>query len=119
MLRSPPMPRPHAWRSLASAALALAAPLAATSVRDAHAGPPLATPVKLVAMGDTPKPPAPPASPVTVIPPAPAQPAATLYDLPRVLAAADRNHPNIAASRARILQARAQLDEAHFAPFSQ
>jgi outer membrane protein TolC len=42
-----------------------------------------------------------------------------VYDLPHILALADRNHPNIAASRNRVLQARAQLDEAHFAPFSQ
>jgi outer membrane protein TolC len=44
---------------------------------------------------------------------------AVVYDLPHVLALAERNHPNLAASRARVLQARAQLDEAHFAPFSQ
>ena len=44
---------------------------------------------------------------------------APTYDLPHVLALADRNHPNLAASRARVRQARAQLDEAHFAPFSQ
>jgi outer membrane protein TolC len=42
-----------------------------------------------------------------------------VYDLPHILDLADRNHPNIAASRARLLVARAQLDEAHFAPFSQ
>lgn len=42
-----------------------------------------------------------------------------VYDLPRVLELAERNHPNVAAARARLLQARAQLDEAHFAPFSQ
>jgi outer membrane protein TolC len=42
-----------------------------------------------------------------------------IHDLPRILDLADRNHPNIAASRARLLQARSQLDEAHFAPFSQ
>jgi outer membrane protein TolC len=42
-----------------------------------------------------------------------------VFDLLHILALADRNHPNIAASRNRILQARAQLDEAHFAPFSQ
>ncbi|MFT3775762.1 MAG: TolC family protein [Minicystis sp.] len=42
-----------------------------------------------------------------------------VYDLPRILELAERNHPNIAISRARVLQARAQLDEAHFAPFSQ
>jgi outer membrane protein TolC len=41
-----------------------------------------------------------------------------IYDLPRILALADENHPNIAASRARVVQARAQLDEAHFAPYS-
>jgi outer membrane protein TolC len=41
------------------------------------------------------------------------------YDLSRILDLADRNHPNIAAARARVMQARAQLDEAHFAPYSQ
>jgi len=41
------------------------------------------------------------------------------YDLRQILELADRNHPQIAAARARVLQARAQLDEAHFAPFSQ
>jgi outer membrane protein TolC len=41
------------------------------------------------------------------------------YDLPRILELAERNHPNIAAARERVLQARAKLDEAHFAPFSQ
>jgi outer membrane protein TolC len=40
-------------------------------------------------------------------------------DLPRILAMAERNHPNIAASRARLLQARAQLDEARFTPYTQ
>jgi outer membrane protein TolC len=48
-----------------------------------------------------------------------AQAAPLVLDLPRVLELAERNHPNIAASRARLLQARAQLDEAHFAPYSQ
>jgi outer membrane protein TolC len=42
-----------------------------------------------------------------------------IRDLPRILELADRNHPNIAVARAKLLQARAQLDEAHFAPFSQ
>lgn len=42
-----------------------------------------------------------------------------VYDLPRILDLAEKNHPNIAVSRAKIMQARAQLDEAHFAPFSQ
>lgn len=42
-----------------------------------------------------------------------------ILDLPHILELADRNHPNIFASRARLLMARAQLDEAHFAPFSQ
>jgi outer membrane protein TolC len=40
-------------------------------------------------------------------------------DLPRILELADRNHPNITLARAKVFQARAQLDEAHFAPFSQ
>jgi outer membrane protein TolC len=42
-----------------------------------------------------------------------------VYDLPRILELADRNHPNIVAARAKLLQVRAQLDEAHTAPFSQ
>src|SRR5262249_17076556 len=46
-------------------------------------------------------------------------PVVNVYDLPRILALAERNHPNIAASRARVLQARAQLDEARFTPYSQ
>jgi len=41
------------------------------------------------------------------------------YSLRRVLDLADRNHPNIAQARAKVLQVRAQLDEAHTAPFSQ
>jgi outer membrane protein TolC len=40
-------------------------------------------------------------------------------DLPRILELADRNHPNIGMARAKLRQAQAQLDEAHFAPFSQ
>lgn len=40
-------------------------------------------------------------------------------DLPHILEAADKNHPNILAARARLLAVRAQLDEAHRAPFSQ
>jgi outer membrane protein TolC len=43
----------------------------------------------------------------------------SIYALPAILELADRNHPQIAAARAKLLQARAQLDEAHFAPFSQ
>ena len=38
--------------------------------------------------------------------------------LSRVLDLADRNHPNIQIARAKLAQVRAQLDEAHFAPFS-
>lgn len=41
------------------------------------------------------------------------------YSLPRILELADGNHPNIAMARAKVKQARAQLDEAHWAPFSQ
>jgi outer membrane protein TolC len=40
-------------------------------------------------------------------------------DLAQVLELADKNHPNVHAARARLVQVRAQLDEAHFAPFSQ
>ena len=39
--------------------------------------------------------------------------------LQRILELAERNHPTIALARARVAQVRAQLDEAHFAPFSQ
>lgn len=42
-----------------------------------------------------------------------------VLDLPRILEAADKNHPNISAARARLLAVRAQLDEAYRAPFSQ
>ncbi|MBK9264314.1 MAG: TolC family protein [Polyangiaceae bacterium] len=40
-------------------------------------------------------------------------------DLPHILEAADKNHPNILAARARLLAVRAQLDEAHRTPFTQ
>lgn len=46
-------------------------------------------------------------------------PGAVVADLPRVLDLADKNHPNVMMARAKLLQARAQLDEAHWAPFSQ
>jgi outer membrane protein TolC len=39
-------------------------------------------------------------------------------DLRRCLELADRNHPNVRTARAKLDQVRAQLDEAHFAPFS-
>jgi outer membrane protein TolC len=42
-----------------------------------------------------------------------------IRDLPRILELAERNHPNIALARAKVLQVRAQLSEARFAPFSQ
>lgn len=42
-----------------------------------------------------------------------------VYELREVLVLAERNHPNIQAARARLEQVRAQLDEAHRAPFSQ
>ncbi|EYF04349.1 TolC family protein [Chondromyces apiculatus] len=41
------------------------------------------------------------------------------YDLPRCLALADQHHPNVLVSRAKLNQVRAQLDEAHYAPYSQ
>ena len=48
----------------------------------------------------------------------PAQ-ATRTYDLREILALADKNHPNIAVARAQLTNVRAQLDEAHWAPFSQ
>jgi outer membrane protein TolC len=45
--------------------------------------------------------------------------ATAVYDLPRILALADRNHPNILLARAKLAEVRAQLYEAYFAPFSQ
>ncbi|MBK8259590.1 MAG: TolC family protein [Polyangiaceae bacterium] len=50
--------------------------------------------------------------------PANAAPSGTM-SLARILELADNNHPNVLAARARLKQVRAQLDEAHFAPFSQ
>jgi len=42
-----------------------------------------------------------------------------VYDLAQILKLADQNHPNIVVARARLVQVRSQLDEAHAAPFSQ
>ena len=39
--------------------------------------------------------------------------------LSRILELAEQNHPNVLAAQARLKQVRAQLDEAHFAPFMQ
>ncbi|XXX81009.1 TolC family protein [Sorangium sp. So ce134] len=50
---------------------------------------------------------------------APRRQAAVVRDLPGVLSLADRNHPHVLAARAKLNQVRAQLDEAHYAPFSQ
>jgi len=55
-----------------------------------------------------------PGAPPTVTP-SPARGAS----LRRCLELAERNHPNIWAARARLKSMRAQLDEAHFAPFSE
>jgi outer membrane protein TolC len=104
------MARLTARRTLASAALALAASLPARPALSDRG--PLAPPPVTLAPA-TPAPPVPKAAPQAV----PAL--GTILDLPRILALTDRNHPNIAASRARVRQARAQLDEAHLAPFSQ
>jgi len=113
------MARLTARRTLASAALALAATLPAGPTRADVAVSPVAVWVA-VAAGGTPTPPGKSAatSPQSEGANVPAAPT-VVYDLPRILALTDRNHPNIAASRARVLQARAQLDEAHLAPFSQ
>ncbi|MCU0684899.1 MAG: TolC family protein [Polyangiaceae bacterium] len=40
------------------------------------------------------------------------------YSLRRCLVLAEKNHPNILAAEARLRMMRAQLDEAHFAPYS-
>jgi outer membrane protein TolC len=53
------------------------------------------------------------------VPPTRLRAAAKVYDLRRCLELADRNHPNIHVARAKLAQVRAQLDEAHYAPFSQ
>lgn len=51
--------------------------------------------------------------------PAPATPAEKRgLSLSQALALADKNHPKIAAARARLSSSRYQLDEAHSAPFS-
>lgn len=51
-------------------------------------------------------------------PPAPKPPATKAYSLSTALDLADRNHPQISQARARLQATRAQLDEAHSAPFS-
>jgi len=52
--------------------------------------------------------------------PSPAEAAdKVVYDLRQILEIAERNHPNVLAARAKLVQVRAQLDEAHRAPFSQ
>jgi outer membrane protein TolC len=61
---------------------------------------------RFVAAADAPKPVAPVAIPSGVT-------------LARCLELAEKNHPNIWAARARLHFMRSQLDEAHFAPFSQ
>src|SRR5215475_3544724 len=93
---------PNAWR--APAVLSLLALLAAPAIAPAHAETAPTAPAGLA-----------PASVARTT----ALPVVNVYDLPRILALAERNHPNIAASRARLLQARAQLDEARFTPYSQ
>ena len=52
-------------------------------------------------------------------PPASAPAPSRGVPLRRCLELAERNHPNIWAARARLKTMRAQLDEAHFAPFSE
>jgi outer membrane protein TolC len=41
------------------------------------------------------------------------------YSLDRILELADQNYPTLAQSRAKVREAQAQLDEAHYAPYSQ
>lgn len=46
-------------------------------------------------------------------------PRRVLLSLPQALELAAQNHPNMGVARAKLLQVRAQLDEARYAPFSQ
>jgi outer membrane protein TolC len=83
---------------------------------------PLAAPAITPAAAQTPAPTAAPAAPppaATFVPAAAPPASASTLTLARILDLADRNHPNILAARARLKMVRAQLDEAHFAPFSQ
>jgi outer membrane protein TolC len=41
------------------------------------------------------------------------------YSLDRILELADQNYPTLAQSRGKVREAQAQLDEAHYAPYSQ
>lgn len=57
---------------------------------------------------------------VALAAPAPAGAAEkVVHDLRQILEIAERNHPNVLSARAKLSQVRAQLDEAHWAPFSQ
>ncbi len=73
------------------------------------------------AQTEPPAAPEPAAAPLTpaVAPPKPRRDVKATYDLRATLALADRNHPNVAEARAKLRYVRAQLDEAHTAPFSQ
>lgn len=63
--------------------------------------------------------PAPTPRTAAVTPRAVPRDARPFYDLRAILALADRNHPNLSEARAKLRFVRAQLDEAHTAPFSQ
>lgn len=62
----------------------------------------------------------PPPSPAAPARPAPdAAPATRAYTLREILALSEKNHPNVRKARAELEMVRAQLDEAHVAPFNQ
>jgi len=106
------------WPALLAVAVAAVAPGSARA-QDAAAGAPAASPAR----ADGPPeradgPPARAAAPPGRVSPK-AAPRRVIFDLPQTLVLADRNHPNVAEARARLRMVRAQLDEAHTAPFSQ
>ncbi len=97
------------WPALVAVAVVTVAATAARAQSEPDGAPPEAPPV--TAPGPRPAPPEAPRR---------APPLRRLhYDLSHALALADRNHPNVAEARARLRYVRAQLDEAHTAPFSQ
>ncbi len=93
---------------VAAGAPALAAPVTAAPTT---ARPPGAVPAAQAAV-------AAPEAEAEAAPPVERAREADGYTLGQCLALAEKNHPNILAAQARLRMMRAQLDEAHFAPYS-